>query len=113
MLGGGAEELCPSEAMAFDMLYATSRRNDAPGTTPRPYDRDRDGLVIGEGAGMLVLEELEHAQARGARIYAEVVGFATNSDGTHVTRPEEATMRVVMELALQRRRGSTRARSVT
>jgi 3-oxoacyl-[acyl-carrier-protein] synthase II len=100
MLGGGAEELCPSEAMAFDMLYATSRRNDDPGSTPRPYDRDRDGLVIGEGAGMLVLEEYEHARARGARIYAEVVGFATNSDGTHVTRPEEDTMRVVMELAL-------------
>jgi len=101
MLGGGAEELCPSEAMAFDMLYATSRRNDDPGSTPRPYDRDRDGLVIGEGGGMLVLEELGHARARGARIYAEVAGFATNSDGSHVTRPEEATMRVVMELALQ------------
>jgi len=101
MLGGGAEELCPSEAMAFDMLYATSRRNDEPGSTPRPYDRDRDGLVVGEGAGMLVLEEYEHARARGARIHAEVVGFGTNSDGTHVTRPEETTMRVVMELALK------------
>jgi 3-oxoacyl-[acyl-carrier-protein] synthase II len=101
MLGGGAEELCPSEAMAFDMLYATSRRNDDPGSTPRPYDRDRDGLVIGEGGGMLVLEELENARARGARIYAEVVGFATNSDGSHITRPEEETMRIVMELALR------------
>lgn len=100
MLGGGAEELCPSEAMAFDMLYATSRRNDAPATAPQPYDRDRDGLVIGEGAGMLVLEELEHARARGARIFAEIVGFGTNSDGTHVTRPEQETMRVVMELGL-------------
>jgi len=87
--------------MAFDMLYATSRRNDAPQSTPRPYDRDRDGLVIGEGGGMLLLEEYEHARARGARIYAEVVGFATNSDGAHITRPEEETMRVVMELALQ------------
>jgi 3-oxoacyl-[acyl-carrier-protein] synthase II len=101
MLGGGAEELCPSEAMAFDMLYATSRRNHDPGSTPRPYDRDRDGLVIGEGSGMLVLEELEHARARGARIYAEVVGFATNSDGSHITRPEQETMRIVMELALR------------
>jgi 3-oxoacyl-[acyl-carrier-protein] synthase II len=100
MLGGGADELCPSEAMAFDMLYATSRRNDEPSTTPRPYDRDRDGLVIGEGSGILLLEELEHAQARGARVYAEVVGFATNSDGSHITRPEEETMRIVMELAL-------------
>jgi 3-oxoacyl-[acyl-carrier-protein] synthase II len=101
MVAGGAEELCPSEAIAFDMLYATSRRNDAPRTTPRPYDRDRDGLVVGEGAGVLLLEELEHAQARGAHIHAEVVGFATNSDGVHVTRPEEETMRVVMELALR------------
>ena len=101
MLGGGAEELCPSEAMAFDFLYATSRRNDSPGSTPRPYDRDRDGLVIGEGAGMLVLEELDHAKARGARVHAEVVGYASNSDGAHVTRPEEATMRRVMEMALE------------
>jgi 3-oxoacyl-[acyl-carrier-protein] synthase II len=100
MLGGGAEELCPTEAMAFDTLYATSRRNAEPQATPRPYDRDRDGLVIGEGSGMLVLEELEHAQRRGARIHAELVGFASNSDGVHVTRPEESTMRRVMELAL-------------
>ena len=100
MLCGGADELCATEAMAFDILYATSRRNDAPGATPRPYDRDRDGLVVGEGAGIMVLEELEHARARGARIYSEVVGFASNSDGAHVTRPEEATMRLVMELAL-------------
>lgn len=101
MLGGGAEELCPSEAIAFDFLYATSRRNDAPETTPRPYDAGRDGLVIGEGAGMLVLEDREHALARGARIHAEIVGFASNSDGLHVTRPNEETMRRVMELALE------------
>ena len=101
MIAGGAEELCPTEAMAFDMLYATSQRNTAPTTTPRPYDRDRDGLVVGEGAGMLILEELEHAQARGARIHAEIVGFATNSDGVHVTKPEETTMKLVMELALR------------
>lgn len=100
MLGGGAEELCPSEAMAFDKLYATSQRNSEPGATPRPYDQDRDGLVVGEGAGMLVLEELEHARRRGARIHAELVGFGTNSDGSHITRPEEETMRIVMELAL-------------
>lgn len=100
MIAGGAEELCPTEAMAFDTLYATSRRNDQPQTTPRPYDRDRDGLVVGEGAGIMVLEELEHAQRRGARIHAELVGFASNSDGVHVTKPEESTMRVVMEWAL-------------
>jgi 3-oxoacyl-[acyl-carrier-protein] synthase II len=101
MIAGGAEELCPTEAMAFDMLYATSQRNATPRTTPRPYDRDRDGLVVGEGAGMLVLEELEHARARGATIHAEIRGFATNSDGVHVTKPEENTMRRVMELALR------------
>jgi 3-oxoacyl-[acyl-carrier-protein] synthase II len=100
MLAGGAEELCPTQAMAFDMLYATSRRNSEPSATPRPYDRDRDGLVVGEGAGMLVLEELEHARARGANIRAEIVGFGTNSDGVHVTRPEEQTMRAVLALAL-------------
>jgi 3-oxoacyl-[acyl-carrier-protein] synthase II len=101
MIAGGGEELCPTEAMAFDMLYATSQRNATPRTTPRPYDRDRDGLVVGEGAGMLVLEELEHARARGATIHAEISGFATNSDGVHVTKPEENTMRRVMELALR------------
>jgi 3-oxoacyl-[acyl-carrier-protein] synthase II len=100
MICGGAEELCPTEAMAFDTLYATSRRNGEPGATPRPYDRDRDGLVIGEGAAMLVLEEYEHAVRRGARIHAELLGFASNSDGVHVTKPEESTMRYVMELAL-------------
>ena len=101
MLAGGAEELCPTQAMAFDILYATSRRNGAPRATPRPYDRDRDGLVVGEGAAMLVLEELEHARARGAHVHAEVVGFGTNSDGAHVTRPEQHTMRAVIELALR------------
>lgn len=101
MIAGGAEELCPTEAMAFDTLYATSRCNDAPHTTPRPYDRDRDGLVVGEGAGILILEELEHAQRRGARIHAELVGFGSNSDGTHVTKPALDTMCAVMGLALE------------
>lgn len=101
MLAGGAEELCATEAMVFDALYATSLKNDAPHTTPRPYDSGRDGLVIGEGAGMLVLEELEHALARGATIYAELVGFGSNADGQHATKPEQVTMRRAMELALE------------
>lgn len=101
MLAGGAEELCPTEAAVFDTLYATSTRNEHPGQTPRPFDRDRDGLVIGEGAGTLVLEELDHALARGANIVAEVVGFGCNSDGGHVTQPNAETMRVAMELALE------------
>ena len=100
MLAGGAEEICPTEAMVFDALYATSLKNDAPQTSPRPYDSGRDGLVIGEGAGMLVLEELEHALARGARIHAEIVGFGCNSDGQHATKPELLTMRGAMQLAL-------------
>ncbi|VCU71380.1 3-oxoacyl-[acyl-carrier-protein] synthase 2 [Pigmentiphaga humi] len=100
MLAGGAEELCPSEAIVFDALYATSQKNQTPELTPRPYDSQRDGLVIGEGAGMLVLESLDHAQARGARIHAEIVGFGSNSDGSHITRPESATMQKAMELAL-------------
>lgn len=68
MVAGGAEELCPSEAAVFDTLFATSQHNDAPKTTPSPFDENRDGLVIGEGAGTLILEELEHAKARGATI---------------------------------------------
>ena len=101
MLAGGAEELCPTEAAVFDTLYATSTKNDAPGTTPSPFDKDRDGLVIGEGAGTLILEEYEHAKARGAKIYAELIGYGSNSDGGHVTQPNAETMQIAMELALQ------------
>jgi len=100
MLCGGAEELSPVEAIVFETMGEASQRNDAPATTPRPFDRARDGLVIGEGAGTLVLESLTHAQTRGARIYAEVVGFGTNSDGQHVTQPNRAMMAEVMKLAL-------------
>jgi 3-oxoacyl-[acyl-carrier-protein] synthase II len=100
MVCGGAEELCATEAAVFDTLYATSTRNDAPNTTPRPFDKDRDGLVIGEGACTLILEEMEHAKARGATIYAEVVGFATNSDGTHVTQPDLDSICRVLQMSL-------------
>lgn len=101
MLAGGGEELCPTEAAVFDTLYATSTKNDTPTLTPSPFDKDRDGLVIGEGAGAFVLEELEHAKARGANILAEIVGFGTNCDGGHVTQPQASTMKVAMELSLQ------------
>jgi 3-oxoacyl-[acyl-carrier-protein] synthase II len=100
MIAGGAEELCATEAAVFDTLFATSVRNDAPQTTPRPFDAERDGLVIGEGAGCLILEEREHALARGATIHAELVGFGTNSDGCHVTQPNAETMKIAMQLAL-------------
>ncbi len=101
MIAGGAEELCPSEAVTFDTLFATSTKNDTPHLTPQPFDQDRDGLVIGEGAGALILEELEHATNRGAHVYAELVGFGTNSDGKHPTRPSSDTMAQVMRLALE------------
>ncbi|RLM22449.1 beta-ketoacyl-ACP synthase II [Brenneria alni] len=101
MVAGGAEELCPSEAAVFDTLFATSQRNDAPETTPSPFDAGRDGLVIGEGAGTLVLEELDHAQARGATIYAEIVGFYTNCDAAHITQPQRETMQICIEGSLR------------
>lgn len=100
MIAGGAEELCVTEVAVFDTLFATSVRNDAAETTPRPFDVQRDGLVLGEGAGALILEDWDHARARGAKIYAEVVGFGTNSDGCHVTQPNAETMQIAMELAL-------------
>ncbi|PWK87729.1 beta-ketoacyl-ACP synthase [Fulvimonas soli] len=100
MLCGGAEELSGPGAAVFDTLFATSTRNDEPMLTPRPFDRARDGLVVGEGAATLVLEEYGHARARGARIYAEVAGFGCNSDGAHVTQPTAETMAVAMRLAL-------------
>ena len=101
MVAGGAEELCPSEAAVFDTLFATSQRNDAPNSSPSPFDQQRDGLVIGEGAGTLILESLEHAQARGATIYAELVGFHTNCDAAHITQPQRETMQICIERALK------------
>ncbi len=100
MLAGGAEELDAIDAAVFDTLFATSTVNDTPHLTPRPFDAKRDGLVLGEGACTLVLEELDHAQARGARILGEIIGFGTNSDGTHVTQPNARTMAQAMRLAL-------------
>jgi 3-oxoacyl-[acyl-carrier-protein] synthase II len=101
MLAGGAEELDPTQVGVFDTLYATSTRNETPELTPRPYDTARDGLVIGEGACVLVLEEREHALARGAPILGEIAGFWTNSDGQHVTRPSADTMAVCLRLAMR------------
>lgn len=101
MVAGGAEELCPSEAAVFDTLFATTQKNDTPKATPAPFDRDRDGIVIGEGSGALILEEYEHARARGATIYAEILSFATNCDASHITQPKSETMQLCMEKALQ------------
>jgi 3-oxoacyl-[acyl-carrier-protein] synthase II len=100
MIAGGTEELCPTMAIVFDTLFATSCKNDTPERTPQPFDQTRDGLVIGEGGAALILEEREHALARGAPILAELVGFGTNMDGSHVTDPQAKTMGGALRLAL-------------
>jgi 3-oxoacyl-[acyl-carrier-protein] synthase II len=100
MIAGGADELSMAVLAVFDTLYAASTKDATPSLTPRPYDRDRDGLVIGEGGCTLILEEYEHAKARGAKIYAELVGYGTNCDGTHVTQPRAETQAICMRLAL-------------
>ena len=102
MVCGGAEELHFSHAAVFDMLHAASKAfNDTPELTPRPFDSRRDGLVVGEGAGTLVLEEYDRAVKAGKKIYAEIIGYGTNCDGTHVTNPSADGMRGAMELALK------------
>lgn len=100
MIAGGGEEFSATQVAIFDTLYATSLKNGEPSRTPSPYDRDRDGLVIGEGAATLILEEYGHAKARGAKILAEVAGFCENTDGTHVTNPNAETMRNALSGAI-------------
>ena len=101
MIAGGGDEMHPTEIAIFDTLYATSQKNETPKLTPSPFDKNRDGLVIGEGAGTLILEEYEHAKARGAKIYAEIIGFGTSTDGTHITNPNRKTMGRALDLALK------------
>ncbi len=101
MICGGAEELHELHAAVFDVMYATSTKyNDRPEASPRPYDRARDGMVVGEGAGTLVLEELEHALRRDATIHCELVGYGTNCDGMHATSPSVEGMAGAMQRAL-------------
>lgn len=102
MLAGGAEEMHILDAAIFDIMYATSTKyNNKPELTPRPFDSERDGLVVGEGGGCLVLEEYEHAKKRGARIYAEVIGFGNTCDGSHLTNPNIDGMQNAMKQSLK------------
>jgi 3-oxoacyl-[acyl-carrier-protein] synthase II len=90
MVAGGAEHGCtPTAVGGFCAMKALSTRNDDPTRASRPWDKDRDGFVLGDGAGILVIEEYEHAKARGARIYCELAGFGASSDAYHMTAPSE------------------------
>jgi len=101
MLCGGADEFHPLTAATFDIIQAASTQyNDRPQCTPRPFDRDRDGIVCSEGAGLLLLESLDSARARGADILAEISGFASTSDTSSIANPDPEPVRLCMELAL-------------
>src|ERR1051326_425159 len=85
--GGSEAAICEAGVVGFNAMHALSTRNDSPGTASRPFDKERDGFVLGEGAGCLILEELEHAKKRGAKIYAEIVGGGMSADANHITAP--------------------------
>lgn len=101
--GGSEATICEPGVAGFNAMHALSTRNDSPETASRPFDKDRDGFVLGEGAGALMLEELEHAKARGAKIYAEVAGGGLSADAHHITapHPEGLGAKNVMKYALE------------
>ncbi len=102
MICGGAEEHHYLSAGVFDVMSAASTKHaDEPHLSSKPFDESRDGLVVSEGSGAIVLEELEHALARGAKIYGEVVGYGTSCDGAHITTPSKEGMQQVMETSLE------------
>ena len=106
MVAGGADaSITPISVAGFCSMKALSTRNDNPGKASRSFDKERDGFIIGEGAGILILEELEHALARGANIYGEIVGYGSTSDAFHITQPDpeakgaERAMKLAIEEA--------------
>jgi 3-oxoacyl-[acyl-carrier-protein] synthase II len=102
MICGGSEmATSPLGLAGFSAMRALSTRNDAPEKASRPWDRDHDGFVLGDGAGMMMLEEYEHAQARGAKIYAELIGFGMSADASHITTPSGVGAQTCMINALQ------------
>ncbi|MGB2816963.1 MAG: beta-ketoacyl-ACP synthase II, partial [Burkholderiaceae bacterium] len=102
MIAGGSEStICPLGIGGFDTMRALSTRNDDPATASRPWDKDRDGFVMGEGAGVMVVEEYEHARKRGARIYCELAGFGMSADAYHMTAPDMDGPRRCMISALR------------
>jgi len=100
LMGGAEATVFPQAFSAFCMLRAMSQRNDDPAHASRPFDKLRDGFVLGEGAGMLVIEDLEHAKRRGARIYAEIVGFGMTCDAYHMTAPEPSGQQAIRAIQL-------------
>ncbi len=101
LTGGSEATICQFGVVSFEVLHALSTGfDDDPTKASRPFDKNRNGFVMGEGSGMLMFEEYEHAKARGAKIYAEIIGFGTNQDGNHITTPNQDTMAKALQLAI-------------
>ena len=113
MICGGAESaITPMSVAGFASMRALSTRNDDPVHASRPFDRDRDGFVLGEGAGLMVIEELEFARARGAHIYAELVGYGNTADAFHITMPDESASGQLRVMQMAMRDGGVRPEQV-
>jgi 3-oxoacyl-[acyl-carrier-protein] synthase II len=101
MIAGGSDAyIIPIGVAGFDRMRALSRRNNEPEKASRPFDKDRDGFVIGEGAGVVILEEMESAVQRGAKIYAELIGYGSNIDSFHITEPDWENQARCLKLAM-------------
>ena len=113
MICGGAESaITPMSVAGFAAMRALSTRNEDPAHASRPFERDRDGFIIGEGAGIMILEELEFARARGAKIYAELVGYGMTADAFHITMPDETASGAIRVMQMALRDGATQPEQV-